>query len=258
MSCSTKVNLMNNNKSEFKIYLSPADKNRFGVKTARAVEVTERDIPAIFDFCRQNQIEFLIARSQCHEIKAAQALEKEGGVLVDSLILFWRNLLLNPIPATSGNYIIREIRDGEADTVKAVAWEAFQDYGGHYQSDERLDIAASGDIYSSWAYNEALNRDRDHTVIVAEKKDTIIGFTLVRMNTPAEGEGTLEGVLPTEVKRSLVQRDMAIGAKNWARSRGANRFIASVMLTNTVMQKIILRLGYEPFRSYYTFHKWFK
>ena len=208
---------MNTENEKFLIYLSPQDKKKFGILTARAVEITEGDCGKVFDFCRNEKVEFLIARCQTTNIRVVQALEKEGAFLVDTLVLYLRNLIKTPIPEVTGKYTIREIRDGEEEAVRTVAREAFQDYGGHYQADDRLARVGSGEIYSSWAYNAAQNRDRDHGVIVAEKGGKIIGFILVRMNNPAEGEGTLEGVSPQEGKRSLVQRDMAISAKNWAR-----------------------------------------
>ncbi len=242
--------------SKFRIYLSPRDREKFKVISARAEEITPDDLEEIFTFCRKEKVKFLIARCRTDRLRAAQALEEAGAVLADTLVIYLRNLVRTPIPEVSGRYVIREMREGEEGAVRKIAEDAFRDYGGHYQADTRL-AAESGEIYSSWAYRAARKRDRDHAVIVAEKDGLIIGFTLIRMNNPSEGEGTLEGVSPRIAKRSLVQRDMAIGAKNWAKKNGAVRFLASVALTNTVMQKIIIRLGYEPYRSYYTFHLWF-
>ncbi len=245
------------NSQEPLVCLSPVDQDRFGIRTARAEQITIVTLPRVMEFCRREKVTLLITRCPTTDIRVAQALEKEGSLLTDTLILYRRNLIRPPIPEISGKFIIRMMKVGEEDTVKTVAEKAFHDYGGHYQADERLAKIGSGEIYSSWAYNTALSRDHDHDVVVAEQNGEIIGFTLIRMNNPAEGEGILEGVSPSIGKRSLVQRDMALGAKNWARSRGAVRFLASVLLTNTVMQKIISRMGYEPYRSSYTFHKWF-
>jgi hypothetical protein len=60
----------------FRIFLSPQDSKKFGVRTARAEEISESDLPAIRDFCRKNKIDFLIARSRSNSIRAIQALEK--------------------------------------------------------------------------------------------------------------------------------------------------------------------------------------
>ncbi len=245
------------NNPGFKIELSPRDREKFRVITARAEEITPENLDEIFSFCRREKVRLLIARCRITELGVTQALEKKGALLADTLVLYLRNLVRTRIPEVSGKYLVREIRQGEEEVVRAVAEEAFRDYRGHYGADRRLEGVKSGEIYSSWAYRAARDRDDTHGVILAEKNGEVVGFTLVRINQPGEGEGTLEGVSPRAGRRSLIQRDMAIGGMNWARKRGAVRILAPVALTNTVMQKIIIRLGYEPFLSYHTFHLWF-
>lgn len=243
--------------SGFRVHLSPPDREKFGIISARAEDISEENLAEVFDFCRREKVEFLIARCRADEFRAAQALARKGGVLADTLVVYLRNLVRTPIPEVSGRCAVRKIREGEEEKVRTVAEEAFRDYGGHYLADERLPGAESGEIYSSWAGRFLRDRSKSREVIVAEKNGEIIGFNLVRMNGPEEGEGILEGVSPRAGRRSLVQRDMAIGAMNWARKRNAIRMLASIALTNIVMQKIIIRLGFEPYRSYHTFHLWF-
>jgi hypothetical protein len=242
----------------FNIYLSPREREKFGVITARAEDIARENLDEVYAFCRREKVKLLIARCRTTELEAAQALEQNGALLVDTLIIYLRNLVRTPIPEVSGHSIIREIRPGEEDAVRTVAKAAFQGYEGHYGADKRLRMIDSGEIYSSWAYRFSRDRDETHGTIVAEKGGEIVGFGLVRIDRSGDAAGILEGVSPREGKRSLVQRDMAIGAMNWARERGAVRFLATVALTNIVMQKIIIRLGYEPCGSCYTFHRWFE
>ncbi len=242
--------------AKFRIHLSPRDREKFGIISARAEEITPENLDEVFSFCRREKAGLLIARCRTTELGAAQALEKNGAILTDTLVVYLRNLVRTPIPEVSGKYLIREIRPGEEEAVRAVAEEAFRDYRGHYGADRRLEGVKSGEIYSSWAGRAARERDDTHGVILAEKNGEVAGFALVRISRPGEGEGTLEGVSPRAGRRSLIQRDMAIGGMNWTRQRGAKRLLASVSLNNVVMQKIVIRLGYEPFLSYHTFHLW--
>lgn len=241
----------------FQISLSPQDKDKFGVRTARATEVSERDWPAILDFCRKNSIDFLIARCRTTNIRAAQVLEKEGCLLVDTLIHYVRNMIKIPIPPVPSQFPVRPIRVGEEKIVEKIAADAFRDYGGHYQSDERLPHIHSSKIYSSWALNSCFSRDHIHDVLICEYHGDIVGFITVRLNNPREGEGPLAGVITSTAKRSLILSSLSIGAMHWFRSKGASRCIASLLITNLVMQKIMSRLNFEPGESYYTFHKWF-
>lgn len=243
--------------AEFRVDYSPADEERFGIRTARAEGITESSLAEVLDFCRDNQIELLIARCLTSEIRAAQALEEVGGRLTDTLIHYVRNMLKIPIPPLPPGISIRPVARGEEKLVGKIAGDAFSDYGGHYQADQRLAHVATTDIYSSWAINSCLHRDWTHDVLIAEYRGDPAGFMTVRLNNPAEGEGPLAGTATSAGKRSLILRALSIGAMNWFRSRGASRAVASLLITNRVMQKIMSRLDFEPNQSYYTFHKWF-
>ncbi len=245
------------NKEKSRVYYSPADEEQFGIRTARATDVTEEYIPEVLNFCRENKIELLIARCNSREIRAAQALEKEGCLLADTLIHYVRNMIKTPVPPVPDNILIRPVREGEEKIVEEMAADSFRGYGGHYQADERLAHVDPSEIYSSWALNSCLNRDLTHDVLIAEYRGTIVGFMTVRLNSPREGEGPLAGVVTSAGKRSLILNALSIGAMHWFRERGASRCVASLLLTNRVMQKIMSRLDFEPGESFYTFHRWF-
>jgi len=48
-----------------------------------------------------------------------------------------------------------------------------------------------------------------------------------------------------------------LGALRWFEARGRSRMLISTQITNVAVQKVWIRLGFEPSKSYYTFHKWF-
>ena len=244
-------------KDEPQVCYSPEDEKQFGVRTARATNVTEESIREALDFCRDKKIELLIARCNTMDIQAAQGLEKEGCLLADTLIDYVRNLVRTTIPPPPDKISTRLIREGEEKIVEEIAADAFRGYGGHYQADNRLAHVKPSEIYSSWALSSCLNRDHTHDVLVSEYNGSIVGFMTVRLNSPREGEGPLAGVVTSARNRSLILRALSIGAMNWFRSLGASRCVASLLLTNRVMQRIMSRLDFEPGESYYTFHKWF-
>ena len=78
----------------------------------------------------------------------------------------------------------------------------------------------------------------------------------MRLNETDEGEGVLFGVHPSFEGRGIYWSFM-VYAMNWCRNRGAARIVVSTQITNTAVQKVWARLGFEVVRSFYTFHLWF-
>ena len=130
------------------VYLSAIDQERFGIRTARASNVTVDGLSSAIDFCRTNNVVLLIARCITSEIKSAQAMEQHGFNLMDTLVYYARNLLKTQIPPDTGQVLVRSIRQGEEDTVKIIAAESFQGYFGHYHADNRLDREKCDEVYS--------------------------------------------------------------------------------------------------------------
>ena len=64
------------------------------------------------------------------------------------------------------------------------------------------------------------------------------------------------GVAP-EAQGRGIYRSLMIGAMLWFRTRGTARMVVSTQVTNAAVQKVWTRLGFEPWKSNYTFHKWF-
>jgi len=240
----------------FHIELSPLDEQRFGIPAARAINVASDNLPHVMEFCRAHQVEFLVARCSTSDLSAAQAMEQEGFLLMDTLIYWVRQLAKYPIPAVTDSALIRSARAEDAHQVRAVAVDSFRGYFGHYHADPRLDRQQCNDAYVSWAERSVMSRDVADEVFVAELDGSVVGFATLRMNTPQEGEGVLFGVAPEAqgrgIYRSFIVRGMA-----WCLANGAARMVVSTQITNLAVQKVWARVGFEPSHSYYTFHKWF-
>jgi len=238
------------------VCLSAIDEERFGVKTARTPLVTLDTLPAALDFCNANNVVLLIARCLTTELPVAQAMEREGFNLMDTLVHYARNLVKPPIPSDTCEVPIRPIRAGEEDIVKSVAKEAFRDYYGHYHADERLERSKCDEAYVSWAFRSCVSKDVADDVLVADPDDSIVGFATLRLNTPEEGEGVLFAIAPRAQGRGIY-RSFMIHGMQWLKSKGAARMVVSTQITNIAVQKVWARVGFEPDKSYYTFHKWF-
>jgi GNAT superfamily N-acetyltransferase len=238
------------------IHLSQIDEDRFGIRAARAKHVTSDTLSQVLDFCHTNGVVFLIARCSSAHLDAAQAMEQSGFLLMDTLVYFKFDFAKKPMPEDKGDTLVRPMRPGEAAAIKAVAVESFKGYFGHYHADPRLDRSKCDETYTSWADLSATSRDVADEVLVADIDGQIAGFATLRLNRPEEGEGVLFGVAPFAQGRGIYRAFM-VNALHWVRAQGCTSMVVSTQITNIAVQKVWSRLGFEPNRSYYTFHKWF-
>lgn len=237
------------------VYLSTIDEERYGIRTARATYVTVGTLPSVMEFCRNNKVILLIARCLTSELRAAQAMEREGFSLMDTLVYYMRDLVATISPET-GKILVRPIRPGEEDAVRVVAAESFRGYLGHYHADERLDRAKCDEAYISWAVRSCLSKDVGDEVLVAGQEGQIVGFATLRLNSLEETEGVLFGIVPA-FQGQGIYRSLMIHGMEWSRLKGATQMIYSTQITNIAAQKVLARLGFEPSHAFYTFHKWF-
>ena len=237
------------------VSLSELDEERFGIRVARDSAVTDESLITALDFCRCNNVRLLITRCRTADLRTAQAIENAGGRLMDTLICY-RHSLRDILVADSPRALtIRALRPEEAATIRTIAAQSFRGYLGHYHADPRLDRALCDETYADWAYRSCTSRSVANEVLVGEFDGTVVGFVTLQINDAAEAEVPLNGVLPNYQGRG-VYRCMLSYALSWARTKGCERLVISTQVTNSV-QKLWVRLGFEPSHSFYTFHSWF-
>ncbi len=233
---------------------SEIDSAHFGIRVARASGVDVDDLPEVMHFCAVNRIDLLIARCAATHTSAAQAMEKHGFLLMDTLVYYKADLVKRPLPPASATLQIRALQPGDESQVQNIAAGAFKAYFGHYHADPRLDRRKCDEAYQSWALRSC--KGAADEVLVAEQHGEVRGFATLRLNSPEEGEGVLVAVAPKAQGRGICPALM-VNSMHWCKERGAQRMIISTQVTNISMQKVWCRVGLEPSYSYYTFHKWF-
>lgn len=241
---------------EFSIALSPLDEQRFGIRTARANDVTVHDVPALQRFCADNQVQMLIVRMAVQELSAVQLLEGRGARLMDTLVYYAFKYPRNAVPERDPRYAMRPAQAADLPMLKELAAQSFQGYYGHYHADSRLDNLAADAVYEDWAVKSVTDEGFADAVLVLDGADGLMGFATLRMNTPDEGEGVLYGVAPSAQGRGIYQAMITEGL-HWVQAQGAQRMVVSTQITNVAVQKVWARAGYEFDRAYYTLHQWF-
>jgi GNAT superfamily N-acetyltransferase len=204
-------------------------------------------VAAVLDEARALDAQLLVVRCATKDLGAAQALEREGAELMDTLVTYTRSLAeVPPRP----DPLVRLARDADAPIVAELARAAFAGYQGHYHADSRLDRHQCDEVYVDWALRSCTSRDVADEVLVAELDGRLVGFATLQGD-----EGVLFGVSPDAQGRGIYRTLMIAGMQRCA-ARGSTRMIVSTQVTNIAVQKVWVRLGFEPSSSCHTFHKW--
>ncbi|MCS7011588.1 MAG: GNAT family N-acetyltransferase [Anaerolineales bacterium] len=235
--------------------LSPLDSSRFGVRVARAPQVTLETLPDVLDFCKQEGVQLLMARCETKDLSLAQTLERHGFFLTDTLVYFRRDLnrplLPEPRPVT-----IRPALEADAPAVGEIARQAFRGYDSHYHADPRLDRAACDALYVDWAERSCRQADMADCVLLAEVSGQTAGFLTLKRISESEADGRLYAVLPSMQGQGIGQA-LLIAGLHWCKERGLQGMVISTQITNLASQISWIRVGFVPHSSFYTFHKWF-
>ena len=216
--------------------------------------MTDELLRNALDFCSRDGVDLLIANCRTTERRTIQRMEESGFRLMDAIVCFELDLT-KPFPPP-GSISIRPANVGEEDRLAEVAVRAFQGYSSHYHADPRLDPARCEEAYPDWVRRSCRERGERSEVIVAEVEHEPVGFVLMRVQGERETISPLAAVLP-EHRRGKVIYSLAVRVFEWSISKGAERTFAMIQLDNIPMQRAMLKMGFEPSYSYYTFHKWF-
>jgi len=238
------------------ITLSPLDRQRFGVVTAKAGLLASDRAPALLDWCHAHQVQMLIARVPTSAIQLVQQLEQQGAFLTDTLLYYSRKQLTPDVAVLPDGYRWRLATAADADNVAALAALTFTGYAGHYHADARLDQRAADAVYADWAANSCRHAAVADAVLLIEHGAALVAFATLKDRGDALLEGVLFGVHPEHQGRRLYQALMQ-QAQHWGHSHGYSAMTVSTQVLNLAVQKVWCRLGFEPSSSYYTFHQWF-
>lgn len=239
------------------ISLSDIDRQRFGVVTAKTTLDGSEPVADLMAWCDSHAVQMLIARCATTELGLAQQLEQAGCFLTDTLVYFTkRHIAELPVTLPEG-YTTRLATPADAEAVGRLAGRTFEGYFGHYHVDPRIDKADADQVYLEWAANSCSKPGVADAVVLVEHADEIVAFATLKVHNPREFEGVLFGVHPGHQGKRLYHALMQL-AQNWARTQDIVHMVVSTQVTNLSVQKVWCRQGFEPSKSFYTFHKWFQ
>lgn len=241
------------------INLSSLDKERFGFNIAKVSVEAGDSINNIIRDCLDQQVDMLIARCPAEEIHLVQQLEAEGFFLTDTLVYF-QNKKPETFVSTSlqlaAPYTWSLASADDSQAVGQVAAKAFANFSGHYHSDTRLEKSDADLVYSSWAENSCTIANVADVVFLIRHQEIPVAFLTAKKINSETCEIVLNGVDPAHQQYGLYNALISL-TKNWAMENGMKNILVSTQITNVAPQKVWCRHGFEPLKSFYTFHKWF-
>jgi GNAT superfamily N-acetyltransferase len=231
---------------------SALDSKRFGIRVFRGRVDSVAAVAELMQFSRSADLDLLIVRCPVEAVATAQALERAGGVLTDTLV-YYRGPTSRFAPSPGPASGVRLCQEADRAALEAIARASFTGFFGHYHADPRLDQAAATEGYVEWA-SSAL-ADALSVVLVSETEGRLSGFLTAKKLDAKTWEILLNGVAPEFQRRGIYAALFReIGCR--ARAQGASEVLVSTQLANLAPQKVWTRAGLELDHALYTFHWW--
>jgi GNAT superfamily N-acetyltransferase len=231
---------------------SALDSKRFGIRVFRGRVDSVAAVAELMQFSRSADLDLLIVRCPVEAVATAQALERAGGVLTDTLV-YYRGPTSRFAPSPGPASGVRLCQEADRAALEAIARASFTGFFGHYHADPRLDQAAATEGYVQWA-SSAL-ADALSVVLVSETEGRLSGFLTAKKLDAKTWEILLNGVAPEFQRRGIYAALFReIGCR--ARAQGASEVLVSTQLSNLAPQKVWTRAGLELDHALYTFHWW--
>ena len=232
---------------------SALDSARFGFGVGKAYPAVGADLARLLAQSRAEGLRLLFARCPTEDATTTHALEREGFLLMDTLVYLRRPVAAGDAVAVPG---VRAALPGDGPAIGRVAGRAFDDYVSHYHADPRLPRGAVAQIYPDWATRAAGEPGLADHVLVAEREGRVAGFAVLRRLDAGCCDGVLYGVDP-DFRGRGVYRSLLAASFAWAAASGFAEMEYSTQLRNLTALRTVARLGFVPERSLHTFHRWF-
>jgi GNAT superfamily N-acetyltransferase len=231
---------------------SALDSRRFGIRAFRAQADAVAAAARLMDFAHAQDLDLLIVRCPSEAVDVAQALERAGCFLTDTLVYYrGETRPFEPFPARGTR--IRPYQAADHAALESCAGAAFHGFRGHYHMDGRLDPAAATAGYVEWAISATT--DPACVVLVAETEERLSGFLTAKKLDKDTWEVLLNGVSP-EFQRRGIYTALFTDIGTRAQQAGASELVISTQLTNLAPQRVWTGCGLQLDHALYTFHWW--
>jgi ribosomal protein S18 acetylase RimI-like enzyme len=189
-------------------------------------------------------------------VAAIHELENYDFLLMDTVINTNLDLRKWQPPSPLDLSMIRWGEEKDVEIVMRITRDAFKNHIGHFHNDTRLDKEKCTAIYVEWARNSFHDRNLSVGVAIAEVGGNVAGYLTITPPVNSEGDFGVGCVAPEYQGRGIFPK-VYYFCLTWLKSQGVNLVQDITQSTNYPELKVLMNVGFRPFESICTFHKWF-
>lgn len=209
--------------------------------------------------------QFLMCKVNTDNIIGIHSLERNGFLLVDTLLDFIWDKSKNPLKVDEEN-LNKEVKIEKAELkdeeqLRNLAREAFKRHFGRYHSDPNIKKEDANKVYEEWI-SSSLKGYADY-FFVAKIKDKIAGYSIWKNMSPLEkkynlrlGHYSIAGV--DESCRGMGLFKVLTVAGMRALENDVDVIEGPTHINNYPVQKGYISLGWKIGDARHSFHKWLK
>lgn len=248
----------------------PWDTKHFGVKMAKidyfmtlgsyrqAVTLKESLLSSLIKLCRDKGFVYLSCRIDAGDICGVHALEKNGFLLMDTIVTYVFNRHKHHIPDIRGIHKIRLFRESDLPALLDIAGRAFSK--DRFHLDTHISPKKSNSLFKEWVKDSCAKKD-SNKVFVAQKGAEVTGFLAFELNKELErlsgykiaGHG-LSAVSP-QAKGAYISLVKA-AVEDIALHYDCLEF--DTQLNNYEVTRVWQKFDFDCIRVKHTFHRWIK
>ncbi|CAB4901418.1 unannotated protein [freshwater metagenome] len=235
---------------------SDVDSRRFGLNIYRASlpEIREGEL---FEQLVSNKVDVAILRfptSQQHEISRLDRLGVPY-IISDVLVYYESDLrALGTSESRNPELLFEPAGVEDHEVLNSLVTEIFEGYRNHYSSNPVLSNVDVLEGYCEWARGYCMRGRQGRWAWIVRDAGVPVAFvTCSEAEGGEEAEVVLNGVRPAAAGRGIY-RDLISFVQRFFAQRGVPRLLISTQVQNVVVQKVWVRLDFEPIHSYLTAH----
>ena len=221
-------------------------------------------IEKILRRAKDRGVECIVCKRPSSQSQAVHALERNGFLLMDTLIDFvWdferSQIEKLPAPRRGAGLSTRLAQPEDEPAVLALSEKAFANFSGRYDVDPGMPSGTGPRVYRRWI--ESAFKGWADMILVAEIDDVAVGYGIWRNPSKRETKHSvrmmhysLAGVDPSYTGQGIYSA-LAFDGMRMAQSHA--RYIdGPVHVTNYAVHRALHRLGWKTAGARHTFHKW--
>jgi GNAT superfamily N-acetyltransferase len=224
----------------------------------------DRLVVCAIDWARRNRIQYVLSKTNSDNIMAANALEANGFLLVDTLLDYVCDMVKHPLsdtakPPLMDGAAVREATACDIEQLAELARSAFASHYGRFHQCGWIDKATATKVYEEWI--RASCAGYADWVVVMEAGERLAGFAVWKKPSKLEselskrvGHFSIGAVHPEFAGRgvfsSLTYRGMQLLSESSECIEGPTH------INNYAVQKAYSRLNWQIVDARHSFVKW--